>query len=49
MTAIANVGVVGLFIIAFMLGLFVGVVSTLGAVQLVARIIWHIYVMSRQE
>ena len=45
----ANFGLVGLVIAAFLLGLFIGIILTLGSVQLVVRIIWHIWVMSRNE
>jgi len=49
MTAISDLGIIGLAIASFALGLAVGVLLTLGAVQLIARIIWHIWRMSRPD
>jgi hypothetical protein len=49
MTVISDLGIFGLAIAALTLGLFIGIVLTLGAVQLIGRIIWHIYIMSRSD
>jgi len=47
MTAITDLGIVSLSMVAFLLGLMVGILITLGAVQLIARLIWHLWIMTR--